>query len=320
MHRSWSLTYLVIALLLLGDSVYAQEAIEESADAAFNLPNINAPTLGGTQFWTSHTWRDGWRIQQNSVTGHWRLVDAENIRHAWGNRSACEDKLNELLPKSTWQAPHVVIYLHGLVRSSRSMHSIGDFVTEKLHWPAIYFEYASSRSSISDHAQALREFIACVPADSKLSFVGHSMGNIVLRHTIGDLITAKDQASLDRFHRIVMLGPPNQGATIARQLSKTKVFGFVAGPAGLELGPNWQQFESKLAVPPCPFAVVAGKLPEHAIANPLVDAESDFVVSVDETKLEGMADFAEVPQLHSFLMDDKSVQELVVSFLAKGHF
>ncbi|MGN6547535.1 MAG: hypothetical protein ACTHK7_20955, partial [Aureliella sp.] len=36
--------------------------------------NVPLPTLGGQQFWTDHRWNDGWRLQQNALTGHWRVL------------------------------------------------------------------------------------------------------------------------------------------------------------------------------------------------------------------------------------------------------
>ena len=64
-------------------------------------PNFNVPlkTTGGTQWWTDFEVREGYRIQQNALTGHWRLLDASDVRQAWGKREACEAKLNQCCPK-----------------------------------------------------------------------------------------------------------------------------------------------------------------------------------------------------------------------------
>ncbi|MEZ6136248.1 MAG: alpha/beta hydrolase [Pirellulaceae bacterium] len=286
------------------------------------LPNIKAPTLGGKQFWTDHRWRQGWRIQHNAITGHWRLLDPENKRMAWGSRAACEAVLDREVAQATLGTRQAVVLMHGLMRSSNSMHGLGKALVAAKpdSWSVVYFEYASTRSSISDHASALREVIDGLPPDVSLSFVGHSMGNIVVRHFIGDLQRAEDNATLQRIRSVVMLGPPNQGSSIARQLAKTGVFGWVTGKGGMELGPGWQEFESKLATPPCPFGIIAGRLPDSALSNPLVAGHGDFVVSVEETKLPGAADFLEVPRLHSFLMDDEVVQKAVAHFLEADSF
>lgn len=312
------------AFLLLTFLVLCNLAISQPPEpSVFSLPNLKSPTLGGKQFWTDHTWRQGWRIQCNALTGHWRLLDPQNIRHAWGTRVACDAALESQNLAITLPTKKAIVMLHGLMRSANSMRPVGDRLA-KLDggetYSLVYFEYASTRSSMSDHAAALREVIAGLPQDVELSFVGHSMGNIVLRHLVGDLQRADDQATLDRFRHVVMLGPPNQGASIARQLAKTGVFGWVTGQGGLELGPEWEAFQRKLSTPPCPFGIVAGRLSESSPINPLVGAEGDFVVSIEETKLDGATDFLEVQSLHTFLMEDTRVQEAVEQFLLNDSF
>ena len=112
-----------------------------------------------------------------------------------------------------------------------------------------------------------------------------------------------------------MLGPPNQGAAIARQLSSLGMFEWIAGEGAMELGPDWNEFSESLATPPFPFSIVAGEVENKVIQNPLLDNASDFVVEVDEARLKGSESFVVVPALHSFLMKDAQVQEFVVDFL-----
>ena len=181
------------------------------------------------------------------------------------------------------------------------------------------FSYASSRNTIGDHAAALNEVLTGLPKDAKISFVAHSMGNIVVRHLLADLKEEGDpDGLLQRYRCMVMLGPPNQGAAIARRLAYTKVFGLVAGKSGLQLGPNWQQLVGNLAIPEFPFAIIAGDLSQKSIRNPILGEASDFVVQVEETQLEGQESFITVPVLHSTLMKNPTVQQLVVDFL-KSH-
>lgn len=52
------------------------------------FPNIPSPTLGGNVFWDTVESKDGWRLQRHKGTNHWRILDSENIRHAWGPASA----------------------------------------------------------------------------------------------------------------------------------------------------------------------------------------------------------------------------------------
>ena len=141
------------------------------------------------------------------------------------------------------------------------------------------------------------------------------MGNIVVRHLIGRLQHDDPHHLLDRCHSMVMLGPPNQGAAISRLLAPTGLYGWLTGQGGLELGPQWETFVTELATPPFPFMIIAGDVSGLPITNPLVDGSSDFVVSVDEAKLDGSESLEIVPVLHSFLMNDDKSVEMTVKFL-----
>ena len=278
--------------------------------------NLEWKTGGGMQFWTDHLYRQGYRIQQNAVTGHWRLLDADNVRLSWGSRTTCESvlkrKCSDIPDKESDQS--TVILLHGLMRTRGSMSSMQKYLENQGFPSTIRFSYASTRRSISDHARALKEVLENLPSHTELRFVGHSMGNIVVRHMIADLKKNDPKKILPRCKSMVMLGPPNQGAMIARRLAPTGIFGWVTGAGGLELGPDWKQLEKKLATPSFPFAIVAGDVSSKPIQNPLTEGSGDFVVSVDEAKLEGSKWLKTVPVLHSFLMDDKAVQKMTSDF------
>lgn len=285
-----------------------------------DTPNFNLPlkTTPYSQIWTDHRWRKGFRVQQNALTGHWRLIDADNYRRAWGTKQQCLDALDDKCPETTEVEPkHYVVMLHGLMRTCGCMKPLEARLGDAGLPDAIRFSYASTRAPIADHAAALRELIEHLPDDATFSFVGHSMGNIVVRHAIGDWQTDGDPKHvLPRCQSMVMLGPPNQGAMIAERLAPTKVFGWVTGKGGMELGALWNELEPKLAVPPFPFHIIAGDI-STPVANPLVDGEGDFIVSLEEAKLDGASSFTTVPVLHSFLMDNRSVMDKTIELLTQ---
>jgi pimeloyl-ACP methyl ester carboxylesterase len=311
-------------------TVDAQENDQDSLVEEANLLNKNSPnestsifnvpfkTYGGTQFWTDHQHTHGYRIQSNWMTNHWRLLDASDVRRAWGTRKQCEVALGDLLSdkKDTTEDKEYVVLLHGLMRSHQSMRSMEKTLRAADCGTVLRFSYASTRNTIGDHAAALQEVLTGLPKGAKISFVAHSMGNIVVRHLLADLKEEGDpDGLLQRCGSMVMLGPPNQGAAIARRLAYTKVFGLVAGKTGLQLGPNWQQLVGNLAIPEFPFSIIAGDLSQKNIRNPILGEASDFVVQVDETQLEGRESLTTVPVLHSTLMKNPKVQQLVVEFL-----
>jgi len=276
------------------------------------------PVPDGGQFWTDQLWRSGYRLQSYALGDSWRVVCPRGIRRCAGTEAECLAALDRLAGQAVDDPPgrHVAILLHGLMRTRRCMKKLEHGVSESGISPVIRFDYASTRQGIASDGAALRRLVEGLPARSTISFVGHSMGNIVLRYAIGDLKASGDpRGVLGRMHRVVMLGPPNQGAAIARLLAKLKLFGLVVGEGGLELGPNWQTLLPKLATPPCPFAIVAGDLSHLRIRNPFGGQAGDLLVSLDEAKLEGATEFLTLPIPHSNLMTDSRVIRFVTDFL-----
>lgn len=58
--------------------------------SSISMPNINFPTMGGEVFWNNIAKYKGWRIQENTITHHCRILDPDNVRRAWGSMDAME--------------------------------------------------------------------------------------------------------------------------------------------------------------------------------------------------------------------------------------
>lgn len=61
-----------------------------------SMPNINFPTMGGEVFWNNLAVYKGWRIQQNTLTHHCRILDPNDVRRAWGGMAAMEKVFQKL--------------------------------------------------------------------------------------------------------------------------------------------------------------------------------------------------------------------------------
>jgi pimeloyl-ACP methyl ester carboxylesterase len=287
-------------------------------------PTLPLPTLGGVQFWTDHRYWHGWRLQKNALLGQWRVVDERSLLRAQGDRSDCEAYLQEQIDQRAWPAPatRVVLLIHGLGRSRRSMKPLVEPIESAKCGAAVLFEYASTRDSISGHAVALRELLEGLPGAPRINLVGHSLGNIVVRRLFSDL-KQSETGNGELLHRIdscVMLGPPNNGSRLAARLQSLGLFTMVMGESAAELGQGWQTIQASLEVPPCPFGIIAGNMQEGFLRNPYLPESSDLVVTTDETRLSGAVEVLEVPVIHSFLMQSEEVQQAVVNFLKVGRF
>ena len=61
-----------------------------------SMPNIPFPTMGGLVFWNNIAECNGWKIQQNMLTHHARIIDSNDVRIAWGTLDEMKDLLEDL--------------------------------------------------------------------------------------------------------------------------------------------------------------------------------------------------------------------------------
>jgi hypothetical protein len=98
-----------------------EESLEDPATDR-SYPNLRLPTLGGRQFWGDVCYLRGWRIQHHVLTGHYRLLDPDDVRRAWGTEAACRSELQRVRKAHglTPDTGKVVVVVHGIIRSSKS--------------------------------------------------------------------------------------------------------------------------------------------------------------------------------------------------------
>jgi pimeloyl-ACP methyl ester carboxylesterase len=299
---------------------------DESApthDSSGGNVNVKTWTGGGQQFWTDELLFHDWRIQRHAVTNHCRLLDAQNVRHAWGTFAHCQDELEELkrlhdLPPMTGK---VVIALHGLGRTRQSLNSLSDFLRDEGGYTVLQMSYASTRFDLASHAKSLAQVIEHLDGVEEINFVAHSLGNLVIRHYLADQTDeAAGRRPDPRIRRIVMLAPPNRGAQLAAKIHRVPLFRLILGQSAQQMATDWPAVERRLAVPQCQFGIIAGGKETESGRNPLLEGDDDLVVTVEETRLAGARDFIIVPVMHTFIMNDKRVQEYTLRFLRDGHF
>ena len=209
------------------------------------------------------------------------------------------------------------------------MEELGKFIESRNGYTWVNFGYASTRHDIQTHAQALRSVLDCLAIAQKTNaendeqlvvhFVGHSLGNIVVRFLLGEMKHFQKKPDWT-VGRIVMLAPPNKGSAMASLLKKSRTFKLIAGKSGKNLSDDWNFIETKLATPRSEFGIIAGGRGTNRGFNPLLKGDDDLIVSVEETKLAGAADFHVFPSMHTYIMNKKDVQEATARFLAKGFF
>jgi pimeloyl-ACP methyl ester carboxylesterase len=264
------------------------------------------------------------------LTGHYRLLDPQNRRYAWGSFEDCRAELEKI--KQRRQLPpmrgKVVIVLHGLVCTWHSMSRLCEHLEENGKYLVLNVSYPSTRGNIGQFAKSLDRIVRNLDGEiEEINFVGHSMGNLVIRCYLADQAAKAGQAAAEpgkRPHppvkRIVMLAPPNNGSQRAETWSHDHLFQLVLGPSGQELGPAWPQLEQKLATPACEFGVIAGGRGDDRGWSHALGGDDDGTISVATTRLPGARDFVVVPVKHTFFATHRKVLEYTLRFLQSGYF
>ena len=217
---------------------------------------------------------------------------------------------------SVAQADDCVVLLHGLMRSSTSMNKMQreldaeGFITANIDYP-------SRDHTVEELAGiAVEEGLAACRANESVSsihFVTHSLGGILVRQYLSG-------NEIPELGRVVMMGPPNQGSAAVDELNEVPGFDWLNGPAGRQLGKG--EGSVPLALGPADFelGVIAGNRTIDPITSAVLENPDDGRVSVEDTKLDGMADFVVVDHSHAFMMRMQKPIELTIRFLLTGQF
>lgn len=268
--------------------------------------------------WSDAVVRHDWRLQERPRDGRCRILDPHDAVIREGGAAECRSAFAALEADGTVPAVQgpVVIVLHGLGEGRASMRPIAEHLRKTLDATVMLFGYASTAADLEAHGRALDGVISELPGDSPISFVGHSLGNLVVRRWM----SLADATDLARVTRMVMLGPPNQGSSLARQVGGIGLLASLAEGAARDLVVEWPQVEPQLAVPGCEFGIVAGGRGDGTGFSPLLDGDDDAIVRVEETRLDGAGDFLLVPVNHAAMLRDRRVKRATESFLKSGRF
>lgn len=314
----------ILALFSVQSSAFAQtQKVDHDKNSwnSFQLTSFtkettsSTPTLGGQQFWGDVAYFQGWKIQQNVFSEHYRLLDPNLRRHVYGSLKDCEDHLEATKAKTNMKpmSGKCIVLVHGMGCSSAVFRHHKRLFSE-VGYTVIPFEYPSTRVKIEKSAEYLDQLIKSLDGITEINVLAHSMGGLVMRAW-----SAKHKDP--RMHRLVMMGTPNKGAKLATIFKNVSLFRLALGPAGQQmatLAENGAKFADKFPAPKMEFAIIAGSSNTEKGFNALIPGDDDGTVGVESTKLTGAKDFCQVNCLHTHLINNLQVIRLCHNFLQTG--
>lgn len=205
----------------------------------------------------------------------------------------------------------ILIGIHGFMRNKSNM-SLFEKEFKKQGWQVYIWSYPSQLHTIQEHAQSLIElcnFVSQKHADSRVHFVTHSLGGLILRSALSDPRCPYHEKSL----KAVLIAPPNQGAAYGRFLNFFKPFRDIAGDyAGKQLLTTQRGGFDFLGCFPdtTQVKVIAGTCG----FNPVILEKNDGKVGVSETRLCTAHEFCTVFAGHSWICHTPAVVTIAKEF------
>lgn len=206
-----------------------------------------------------------------------------------------------------------VILLHGLARTSNSMGKMAEAFSDAGYRTA-NLSYPSRDDTVENLAPAAIESgLEQCEREEPVHFVTHSLGGILVRYYL-------EQEEIENLGRVVMLAPPNQGSQVTDALRENYFYRKLNGPAGDQLGTDENSLVMQLGPVEFPLGIIAGTRTLNPLLSQLLPNPDDGKVSVENTKVDGMTDFIQLPHSHTFIMRADEVIKQAIAFIENGSF
>lgn len=262
--------------------------------------------------------RRGWRWLRRAAAGSAVLFAIGALR-GWPVAWPFDFVLNlqpavqvEALHRPPDHGVHVVVLQHGMFRTAASLGRLARTL-RAAGYEVMNPGYPSTTDTIEAHADRLAAAVAR-RADAgpvaRWSFVGHSMGGLVIQQYL------RSPAAVAP-HACVYLGTPHRGAVLAQLRRHWFLFRWVMGTtAAQQLAPDAALHLLPIPAPGCSGTLVG----DLGAGNPSIPGRDDGTVGVDEATFAGAAASAVLPVGHTTITIEAQALRAVLQFLRDRTF
>ena len=199
-----------------------------------------------------------------------------------------------------------ILLIHGLSRTPLSLLGL-EWYLQQAGWTTEQFGYLALAETFDRIVKRLKVRLQTLASqEESYGIVAHSLGGLLTRAALG-------LSSIKSPKHIVMLGTPNQLPRLAPHAWQLPPFRWWTGQCGLNL--TNQTFFSSLPGIESPYTIVAGTGGPRGFWSPFGDELNDGIVALSETRLSTRDQIVQLPVMHTFMMNDASVQKTVVQVL-----
>ena len=210
----------------------------------------------------------------------------------------------------------LVVLVHGLGRSDWSMWKFAQRL-KAAGYNVCRLDYSTIGESVSRVlAETTKQINACIAPASKVHFVGHSLGGLVIR---AYLQNNKDRLEQYSVGEVVLIGTPNKGSELADHFSDSWVMNKIGGGISRALMTGSNSLGNNLDELDVNLGVIAGTKSSR-LTNKQFKGLNDGLVSVESTKLKNMSDFIAIDVNHTQMRYNLEVAEQTMHFLQHGKF
>ena len=148
--------------------------------------------------------------------------------------------------------------------------------------------------------------LRALDAEGPWAAIGHSLGGLLLREAIAEAAPA-------RLAHLVMLGTPNHPPRLAPRAMGLGPFRWFAGECGRRLVSA--ELYERLPDPHYPYTVLTGTRGFYGRRSPFGNEPNDGVVAASEALVRPGDTHHAFPVTHTFMMNDRAVQRVVLDAL-----